>query len=96
MEMPSVFKSTHTASLQVIPPNFKASNQDAIALGVTVTQGEGHLPKLLLTSEHGSEIGIYLFGGCITSSKDMVFQWWKQLTCHISGLVKTLTKTVNQ
>ncbi|MBA0803070.1 hypothetical protein Gohar_013319 [Gossypium harknessii] len=46
-----------------------ASNQDAVALGVTVTQGEGNLPKLLLTSEHGSEAEIYLFGGCITSWK---------------------------
>ncbi|MBA0770097.1 hypothetical protein Gotri_018771 [Gossypium trilobum] len=46
-----------------------ASNQDAVALGVTVTQGEGNLPKLLLTSDHGSEAEIYLFGGCITSWK---------------------------
>ncbi|MBA0715694.1 hypothetical protein Golax_014580 [Gossypium laxum] len=46
-----------------------ASNQDAVALGVTVKQGEGNLPKLLLTSDHGSEAEIYLFGGCITSWK---------------------------
>ncbi|PPD90833.1 hypothetical protein GOBAR_DD12216 [Gossypium barbadense] len=30
-----------------------ASNQNVVALGVTVTQGEGNLPKLLLTSDNG-------------------------------------------
>ncbi|KAK8587083.1 hypothetical protein V6N12_021597 [Hibiscus sabdariffa] len=48
---------------------FAASNQDAVALGVKVTQGEGNLPKLVLTSDQGSEAEIYLFGGCITSWK---------------------------
>ncbi|CAA2937905.1 glucose-6-phosphate 1-epimerase [Olea europaea subsp. europaea] len=44
---------------------------------VKVTQGLGNLPKIDLTSVHGSEAEIYLFGGCITSwkvaSKDLLF-----------------------
>ncbi|KAL6952082.1 glucose-6-phosphate 1-epimerase [Sarracenia purpurea var. burkii] len=37
--------------------------------GVQVADGKGNLPKLLLTSPHGSEAELYLFGGCITSWK---------------------------
>ncbi|CAA3026632.1 putative glucose-6-phosphate 1-epimerase [Olea europaea var. sylvestris] len=44
---------------------------------VKVTQGLGNLQKIDLTSVHGSEAEIYLFGGCITSwkvaSKDLLF-----------------------
>ncbi|KAL2520655.1 Galactose mutarotase-like superfamily protein [Forsythia ovata] len=44
---------------------------------VKVTQGLGDLPKIDLTSVHGSEAEIYLFGGCVTSwkvaSKDLLF-----------------------
>ncbi|CAI9753566.1 unnamed protein product [Fraxinus pennsylvanica] len=44
---------------------------------VKVTQGLGNLPKIDLTSVHGSEAEIYLFGGCITSwkvaSRDLLF-----------------------
>lgn len=48
------------------------------SLGVRVTEGEGNLPKLVLTSPAGSEAEIYLFGGCITSwkvpsGKDLLF-----------------------
>ncbi|XP_011025819.1 PREDICTED: putative glucose-6-phosphate 1-epimerase [Populus euphratica] len=47
-------------------------------VGVRVTEGEGNLPKVVLTSPHGSEAEIYLFGGCITSwkvpsGKDLLF-----------------------
>ncbi|XP_076931053.1 putative glucose-6-phosphate 1-epimerase [Bidens hawaiensis] len=46
-------------------------------LGVKVTQGLGDLPKLVLTSSHGSEAELYLYGGCVTSwkvgSKDLLF-----------------------
>ncbi|KAL3728454.1 hypothetical protein ACJRO7_033095 [Eucalyptus globulus] len=50
----------------------------AAAAGVSVTEGEGKLPKLVLTSAHGSEAEIYLYGGCITSwkvakDKDLLF-----------------------
>ncbi|KAH1038607.1 hypothetical protein J1N35_040350 [Gossypium stocksii] len=38
---------------------------------------ERQFTKLLLTSDHGNEAEIYLFGGYITSWKDMVFQWRK-------------------
>ncbi|XVE82603.1 hypothetical protein DITRI_Ditri16bG0018600 [Diplodiscus trichospermus] len=48
---------------------FATSNQKAVSSGVNITQGEGNLPKLVLTSDHGSEAEIYLFGGCITSWK---------------------------
>ncbi|KAL1060484.1 hypothetical protein V6Z11_1Z094300 [Gossypium hirsutum] len=64
-----------------------ASNQDAVALGVTVTQGEGNLPKLLLTSDHGSEAEIYLFGGCITSWKVPSGE-----TFYLYGLMLYLTR----
>uniref|UniRef100_A0A2P2KEF6 Uncharacterized protein MANES_02G095500 n=1 Tax=Rhizophora mucronata TaxID=61149 RepID=A0A2P2KEF6_RHIMU len=50
----------------------------ATAGGVRVTEGEGNLPKIVLTSPHGSEADIYLFGGCVTSwkvdgGKDLLF-----------------------
>ncbi|CAK8539909.1 unnamed protein product [Lathyrus sativus] len=44
-------------------------NKEAATLGVRVTEGEGKLPKLVLSSPAGSEAEIYLFGGCITSWK---------------------------
>ncbi|XP_052195318.1 putative glucose-6-phosphate 1-epimerase [Diospyros lotus] len=46
-------------------------------LGVRLTQGEGNLQKVVLTSPRGSEAELYLFGGCITSwkvsNKDLLF-----------------------
>lgn len=53
-------------------------NKEKTTLGVKVTEGEGNLPKLVLTSPAGSEAEIYLFGGCITSwkvpnGKDLLF-----------------------
>ncbi|XP_004512056.1 putative glucose-6-phosphate 1-epimerase [Cicer arietinum] len=44
-------------------------NKETTSLGVRITEGEGNLPKLVLTSPAGSEAEIYLFGGCITSWK---------------------------
>ncbi|KAK9670200.1 hypothetical protein RND81_13G185200 [Saponaria officinalis] len=46
--------------------------------GVKLTEGVGNLPKLVLTSPHGSEADIYLFGACLTSwktanGKDLLF-----------------------
>ncbi|KAI4314834.1 hypothetical protein L6164_027702 [Bauhinia variegata] len=54
------------------------SNKESTTLGVRVTEGEGNLPKILLTSAAGREAEIYLFGGCITSwkvsnGKDLLF-----------------------
>lgn len=47
------------------------------AFGVKVAEGQGNLPKVVLTSSHGSEAELYLFGGCITSwkvsDKDLLF-----------------------
>ncbi|XP_057951737.1 putative glucose-6-phosphate 1-epimerase isoform X4 [Malania oleifera] len=43
--------------------------ESSTCLGVRVTEGVGKLPKVVLTSAHGSEAEIYLFGGCITSWK---------------------------
>ncbi|CAN8251344.1 unnamed protein product [Cochlearia groenlandica] len=37
--------------------------------GVRVAEGQGNLPKLILTSPNNSEAEIYLFGGCVTSWK---------------------------
>ncbi|KAL9229876.1 hypothetical protein vseg_005295 [Gypsophila vaccaria] len=50
------------------------SSIDALKL----TDGLGNLPKLVLTSPHGSEADIYLFGACLTSwktvnGKDLLF-----------------------
>ncbi|KAL3527117.1 hypothetical protein ACH5RR_011773 [Cinchona calisaya] len=46
-------------------------------LGVKVAEGQGNLPKVILTSSHGSEAELYLFGGCVTSwkvaNKDLLF-----------------------
>lgn len=46
--------------------------------GVKLTQGVGNLSKVVLTSPHGSEAEVYLFGGCVTSwkipnGKDLLF-----------------------
>ncbi|XP_047160717.1 putative glucose-6-phosphate 1-epimerase [Vigna umbellata] len=54
------------------------SNQKGASLGVRLTEGEGNLPKLVLSSPAGSEAEIYLYGGCITSwkvpsGKDLLF-----------------------
>lgn len=54
------------------------SNKASASLGVRLTEGEGNLPKLVLSSPAGSEVEIYLFGGCITSwkvpsGKDLLF-----------------------
>ncbi|KAH9711352.1 glucose-6-phosphate 1-epimerase [Citrus sinensis] len=61
-------------------------------LGVRVTEGEGSLPKVVLTSAGGSEAELYLFGGCVTSWKasndkdllfvrpDAVFNWKKPIS----------------
>ncbi|CAA0839551.1 Galactose mutarotase-like superfamily protein [Striga hermonthica] len=44
---------------------------------VKVTKGLGDMPKVILTSLHGSEVELYLYGGCVTSwkvgSKDLLF-----------------------
>ncbi|KAH0771056.1 hypothetical protein KY290_015037 [Solanum tuberosum] len=44
---------------------------------VKSTEGLGNLPKVVLTSPHGSEAELYLFGACVTSwkvdSKDLLF-----------------------
>ncbi|KAL9271820.1 putative glucose-6-phosphate 1-epimerase [Drosera capensis] len=45
---------------------------------VKVTQGLGNLPKITLSTVHGSEADVYLFGACITSwkipsGKDLLF-----------------------
>ncbi|KAK7309300.1 hypothetical protein RJT34_05907 [Clitoria ternatea] len=54
------------------------TNKESVSLGVRLTEGEGNLPKLVLTSPAGSEAEIYLFGGCVTSwkvpnGKDLLF-----------------------
>ncbi|KGN53321.1 putative glucose-6-phosphate 1-epimerase [Cucumis sativus] len=51
---------------------------DFATLGVSFTEGEGSLPKVVLTSPSGSEADVYLYGGCITSwrlanGKDLLF-----------------------
>ncbi|KAF9619476.1 hypothetical protein IFM89_007224 [Coptis chinensis] len=48
------------------------------SLGVKVTEGNGKLPKVVLSSVDGSEAEIYLFGGCVTlwkvaNGKDLLF-----------------------
>lgn len=45
---------------------------------IKITEGAGNLPKVVLTSTHGSEAEIFLFGGCVTSwkvpsGKDLLF-----------------------
>ncbi|CAK9152384.1 unnamed protein product [Ilex paraguariensis] len=57
---------------------FASGNKEtSTCLGVQITEGLGNLPKIVLTSAHGSEAELYLFGGCITSwkvaCKDLLF-----------------------
>ncbi|KAL1316445.1 putative glucose-6-phosphate 1-epimerase isoform X2 [Arachis hypogaea] len=54
------------------------SNKTITSSGVQLTEGQGNLPKLVLTSPSGSEAEIYLYGGCVTSwklpaGKDLLF-----------------------
>ncbi|KAI3969879.1 hypothetical protein MKX01_038347 [Papaver californicum] len=48
---------------------FASLSQDTTSFGVKITEGAGNLPKVVLTSTHGSEAETYLFGGCVTSWK---------------------------
>ncbi|OWM66385.1 hypothetical protein CDL15_Pgr013602 [Punica granatum] len=57
---------------------FASLSSEIATPGVKLTEGEGKLPKVVLTSTHGSEAEIYLFGGCVTSwkvskGKDLLF-----------------------
>ncbi|PSR88057.1 Glucose-6-phosphate 1-epimerase [Actinidia chinensis var. chinensis] len=56
---------------------FASLKKETSSLGVRVTEGEGKLPKVVLTSPHGSEAELYLFGGCLmswkVSNKDLLF-----------------------
>ncbi|GJR24262.1 putative glucose-6-phosphate 1-epimerase [Tanacetum coccineum] len=56
---------------------FATVNKETATLGVKVGEGLGNLPKVVLTSSHGSEAELYLYGGCVTSwkvgSKDLLF-----------------------
>ncbi|KAD3640750.1 hypothetical protein R6Q59_003443 [Mikania micrantha] len=56
---------------------FATANKELMTLGVKVTEGLGNLPKVVLTSSHGSEAELYLYGGCVTSwkvgNKDLLF-----------------------
>ncbi|KAL1354840.1 hypothetical protein HN51_006890 [Arachis hypogaea] len=54
------------------------SNKTITSSGIQLTEGQGNLPKLVLTSPSGSEAEIYLYGGCVTSwklptGKDLLF-----------------------
>ncbi|KAL8200439.1 hypothetical protein R6Q57_011778 [Mikania cordata] len=57
--------------------SFATANKELMTLGVKVTEGLGNLPKVVLTSSHGSEAELYLYGGCVTSwkvgNKDLLF-----------------------
>lgn len=53
-------------------------SRETAASGLQVEEGNGGLPKVSLSSIHGSKAEIYLFGGCITSwklanGKDLLF-----------------------
>ncbi|XP_072968858.1 putative glucose-6-phosphate 1-epimerase [Typha angustifolia] len=57
---------------------FSSLGQKTYAPGVQVSEGNGGLPKVSLSSPHGSEAEIYLFGACVTSwkvsnGKDLLF-----------------------
>ncbi|XP_072994625.1 putative glucose-6-phosphate 1-epimerase [Typha latifolia] len=57
---------------------FASLGQKTYAPGVQVSEGNGGLPKVFLSSPHGSEAEIYLFGACVTSwkvsnGKDLLF-----------------------
>lgn len=56
---------------------FASGSKETATLGVKVAEGLGNLPKVVLTSSHGSEAELYLYGGCVTSwkvgSKDLLF-----------------------
>ncbi|KAF5752990.1 putative glucose-6-phosphate 1-epimerase [Tripterygium wilfordii] len=59
-------------------PSMAIASGNASTSGVRVTEGEGNLPKVVLSSPNGSEAEIYLYGGCITSwkvpsGKDLLF-----------------------
>ncbi|KAJ0971668.1 hypothetical protein J5N97_019627 [Dioscorea zingiberensis] len=50
----------------------------AASLGLEIVEGDGGLPKVCLSSDHGSKTEIYLYGACVTSwqvssGKDLLF-----------------------
>ncbi|GMH14873.1 hypothetical protein Nepgr_016714 [Nepenthes gracilis] len=93
-EVLSFFSSMSTVSMFAVFPSIPSSklrqlnrssvmssaslNKESTCEGVRVTEGLGNLPKVVLTSVHGCEADIYLFGACITSwkipnGKDVLF-----------------------
>lgn len=52
-------------------------SKENLSLGIKITEGQGNLPKVVLTSSSGSEAELYLYGACLTSwkvaSKDLLF-----------------------
>ncbi|KAM7251517.1 hypothetical protein ACFE04_023400 [Oxalis oulophora] len=57
---------------------FASLGKEITTPGVKVIEGEGNLPKVVLTTSHGSEAEMYLFGACVTSwkipsGKDLLF-----------------------
>ncbi|GAY42681.1 hypothetical protein CUMW_068780 [Citrus unshiu] len=80
--MPSSISSLNYRAVRVGRVNRKQgvafATMNKETLGVRVTEGEGSLPKVVLTSAGGSEAELYLFGGCVTSwkasnDKDLLF-----------------------
>ncbi|OAY73211.1 putative glucose-6-phosphate 1-epimerase [Ananas comosus] len=57
---------------------YASLGQKTLAPGVKISEGNGGLPKVDLSSPNGSEAEIYLFGACVTSwkvpnGKDLLF-----------------------
>ncbi|XAR73855.1 Glucose-6-phosphate 1-epimerase [Bertholletia excelsa] len=75
---PSHIRRVNRCSVMAVASlKIESVKKETSSRGVRVTEGEGNLSKLVLTSPHGSEAELYLFGGCITSwkvsNKDLLF-----------------------
>ncbi|XP_068641336.1 putative glucose-6-phosphate 1-epimerase [Aristolochia californica] len=78
ISMGALFPASTSPPVRFLGTTFASLNRDTPSSIVQITEGLGRLPKVQLSSVHGSEAEIYLFGGCITSwkvanSKDLLF-----------------------
>ncbi|KAL6007184.1 hypothetical protein ACLOJK_032680 [Asimina triloba] len=102
--MATSFPALPSSCMKPLRKSFVSLNREITTTGVQITEGEGKLPKLVLTSVHGSEAEIYLFGGCVTSWKvannkdllfvrpDAVFNGQKPISC---GIIHGFARNMN-
>lgn len=72
------YPNTNRWSTVNIRASASVNGAATLSEGVKLAEGNGNLPKVIVTSPHGSEAEVYLFGGCVSSwripnGKDLLF-----------------------